>query len=77
MYNVTEGDNMTSISCNASCRPQCTVMWTGPNVPNDTTNDLHLQNINRNQTGTFYCIATNEVGNKTSSNVVVDVQCKF
>jgi hypothetical protein len=28
-------------------------MWTGPNVPDDTTNDLYLQNINRNQIGTF------------------------
>jgi len=52
-------------------------MWTGPNVPDGTTNDLYLQNINRNQTGTFYCTATNEVGTKRSSNVEVDVQCKL
>jgi hypothetical protein len=68
---------MPSISCNASCRPQCTFMWTGPNAPGGTTNDLYLQNINRNQKGTFNCTAANEVGSKTSSNVVVDVQCKF
>jgi hypothetical protein len=52
-------------------------MWTGPNVPDDTTNDLYLQNINRNQKGTFNCNATNEVGSKTSSNVEVDVRCKY
>jgi hypothetical protein len=52
-------------------------MWTGPNVPNGTTNDLYLQNINRNQKGTFYCTATNEVGSKLSSNVVVDIKCKY
>jgi hypothetical protein len=52
-------------------------MWTGLNVPDGTANDLYLQNINRNQTGTFYCTATNEVGSKVSSNVVVDVQCKL
>jgi hypothetical protein len=52
-------------------------MWTGRNVPGGTTNDLYLQNINRNQKGTFYCTATNEVGSKTSSNVEVDVRCKL
>ena len=52
-------------------------MWTGPNVSDGTTNDLYLQNINRNQKGTFYCNATNEVGSKTSSTVEVDVRCKL
>jgi hypothetical protein len=76
-YTVTEGDTIPSISCTASCRPQCTFMWTGPNVPDGTTNDLYLQNINRNQTGTFYCTAINEVGSNMSSNVKVDVRCKL
>ena len=76
-YTVTEGDTMPSINCTASCRPQCTFMWTGPNVPDGTTNVLYLQNINRNQTGTFYCTATNELGSNMSSNVEVDVQCKL
>jgi hypothetical protein len=52
-------------------------MWTGPNVSDGTTNDLYLQNITRNQKGTFYCNATNEVGSKVSSTVEVDVQCKL
>ena len=76
-YTGTEGDTIPSISCTASCRPQCTFMWTGPYVPGGTTNDLSLQNINRNQKGTFNCTATNEVGSKVSSNVVVDVRCKL
>ena len=76
-YTVTEGDTIPSISCTASCRPQCTFMWTGPNVPDGTTNDLYLQNINRNQKGTCNCTATNEVGSKMSSKVAVDVQCKL
>ena len=76
-YTVTEGDTIPYISCTASCRPQCTLMWTGPNVHDGSTNDLYLQNINRNQKGTFYCTATNEVGSKVSSNVVVDVRCKL
>ena len=76
-YTVVEGDTIPFISCTASCRPQCTFMWTGHNVPDRTTNDLFLQNINRNQSGTFYCTATNEVGSKMSSNVVVDVRCKL
>jgi hypothetical protein len=77
MYTVTEGDTIPSISCTASCRPQCNYMWTGPNVPGGTTNDLYLQNINRNQKGTFNCTVTNEVGNNMSSTVEVDVQCKL
>ena len=77
MYTVTEGDTIPSISCTASCGPRCTSMWTGPNVPDGTTNDLYLQNINRNQTGTFNCTATNEVGSKVSLIVEVDVQCKL
>ena len=52
-------------------------MWTGPNVPDGTPNDLYLQNINRNQKGTFNCTVTNDVGSKLSSKVEVDVQCKF
>jgi hypothetical protein len=68
---------MLSINCTASCRPQCTYMWTGPYVPGGTTNDFHLQNINRNQKGTFNCTATNAVRSKVSSNVEVDVRCKL
>ena len=52
-------------------------MWTGPNVPGGTTNDLYLQNINRNQKGTFTCTATNAVRSNVSSNVEVDVRCKL
>ena len=77
MYTVTEGDTIPSISCTASCRPQCTFMWTGPKVPDDTTSNLDLQNINRNHKGTFYCTATNDVGNKTSPNVEINVRCKL
>jgi hypothetical protein len=67
---------MPYISYTASSRPPCTFMWTGPNVPDDTTNDLYLQNINRNQKGTFHCTTTNEVGSKVSSNLVLDIKCK-
>jgi hypothetical protein len=78
MYTVTEGDTIPYISCTSSCRPQCTFIWTGPNVPDDTTNNLYLQNINRNQKGTFFfCNATNEVGSKVSSTVEIDVRCKY
>jgi hypothetical protein len=34
-------------------------------------------NITRNQKGKFNCTATNEVGSKVSSNVVVYVRCKL
>ena len=73
-YTVSEGDTMPSINCTASCRPQCTLMWTGPYVPGNTTSDLILHDINRNQKGTFYCTAINKVGSNMSSNVEVDVR---
>jgi hypothetical protein len=76
-YIVTEGDTIPYISCTASCRPHCTFMWTGPIDPYGTTKDLYLQNINRIQSGTFHCTATNEVGSKMSSSVEVDVRCKL
>ena len=77
MYTVAEGDTIPSINCTASCRPECIFMWTVPNVPDRATNDLYLQNINRIQSGTFYCTASNEIGSKRSPSVVVDVRCKL
>ncbi|XP_063442035.1 hemicentin-1-like [Mytilus trossulus] len=73
-YNVTEGNNIQPINCRADCRPVCTFIWSGPNVPAGTTNVLSLQNINKNQKGVFNCTAYNDVGVLKSDDVNINVQ---
>ena len=68
---------MNQIQCIADCIPVCTMTWSGPNLPSDTTSVLNLQNINRNQTGNYQCTASNDVSNKTSVVVNVVDQCKY
>lgn len=76
-YNVTEGSNVININCTADCRPTCNYMWSGPNVPSGTTNVLILENIQQNHTGVFNCTATNKIGRMISSNVNLNVKCKY
>jgi hypothetical protein len=51
--------------------------WSGPNLPVGTTSVLNLQNINRNQTGSYQCTSSNDVSSNTSVVVNVVVQCKY
>lgn len=78
-YTVREGGNVSTIICFAACRPACTYFWSGPNIATGTTQNLTLTRVNRNQTGTFYCTASNQIINaaETSSDIKVDVQCKI
>ena len=47
------------------------------NIPTGTTSVLNLQNINRNQAGSYQCTTSNDVSSKTSVVVNVVVQCKY
>ena len=76
-YTLKETENLNQIQCTADCIPVCTMTWSGPNVPADTTSVLNLQNINRNQTGNYQCTASNDISNKTSVVVNVVVKCKY
>ena len=76
-YTVTETTGgIGPINCTADCRPNCTMTWSGPNLPGDTNSILNLQNMSRKQAGDYRCTATNSVGNLTSQKVAVTINCK-
>ena len=76
-YTLKETENLNKIQCTADCNSNCTMTWSGPNLPAGTTSVLSLQNINRNQAGNYLCTASNDISNKTSVVVNVVVQCKY
>ena len=76
-YTFKETESLNQIQCTADCLPNCTMTWSGSNLPAGTTSVLSLQNINRNQAGSYQCTASNDVSSKTSVVVNVVVQCKF
>ncbi|XP_063442082.1 hemicentin-1-like [Mytilus trossulus] len=75
IYTVTETTGeIGPITCTAECNPNCSMSWTVPNIRSGALSVLHLQNIDRNQAGSYMCTATNNYGNKTSSTVSVIVE---
>ena len=76
-YTLKETENLIKIQCTADCIPVCTMTWSGSNLSAGTTSVLNLQNINRNQTGSYQCTASNDVSSKTSVVVNVVVLCKY
>ena len=76
-YTLNETENLNEIQCTADCVPVCTMTWSGPKLPANTTSVLSIQNINRTQAGNYQCTASNDVSNKTSIVVNVDVKCKY
>ena len=76
-YTLNEKDNINEIQCTVDCIPVCTMTWSGPNVPAGTTSVLKLNNINRNQAGSYQCTASNVVSRSTSLVVNVVVKCKY
>ena len=76
-YILKETENLNKIQCTADCNSNCTMTWSGPNLPAGTTSVLNLQNINRNQAGNYQCTASNNISSKTSVVVNVVVQCKY
>jgi hypothetical protein len=76
-YTLKEIDNLNQIQCTADCIPVCTMSWSGPNLPAGTTSVLNLQNINRNQAGSYRCTASNDIGSKISVNVTIIVNCEY
>ena len=76
-YTLKETESLNQIQCTADCIPVCTMTWSGSNLPVGTTSVLNIQNINRNQAGSYQCTASNDVSSKTSVVVHVVVQCKY
>ncbi|VDI68261.1 Hypothetical predicted protein [Mytilus galloprovincialis] len=76
-YTVNEDSDVPNITCTADCQPECTLMWityTDQVISNEI---LSLKNIQRTQTGIYYCNASNLVGNMVSNDVTISVRCTY
>ena len=76
---VNETDDVV-LFCNASGRPNPTIMWTFRGYFADmepvTLKSLSLPNLSRNQAGRYRCTATNGVTKPASAEVLVAINCK-
>ncbi|CAG2238260.1 unnamed protein product [Mytilus edulis] len=70
---LNEGSDVPSIECKADCQPGCSLTWIKPNGQEELTNVLILNNIKRNQTGTYTCNASNVIGNMVSAGVTINL----
>ena len=71
---VVENDPVT-LTCSASCNPNCNYKWTKPN--NDVINGGQLQFVAKRQDqGTYKCTANNGIGNDEVKQTEVQVQCE-
>ena len=82
-----EGENVT-LFCNADGNPPPTISWTRNGSPVNTTinsrisfsedkKNLTITDVNRTDSGEYRCVASNELGNDSSNNATLDVQCKY
>ena len=71
---VVENDTVT-LTCSASCSPNCNNEWTKPN--NAVINGGQLQFVAKRQDqGTYKCTANNGIGNDEVKQTEVQVQCE-
>ncbi|XP_020608165.1 hemicentin-2-like [Orbicella faveolata] len=80
-----EGDNVT-FSCKVDGNPVPTISWTTDGSPLDTNDNftrislsldkkqLTITNVSRTDSGEYRCVASNILGNETSSAALLDVQ---
>ena len=77
-----------TLSCNATANPVPTISWTRNGSPVNTTinsriifpddkTKLTITDVNRTDSGEYRCMASNELGNDTSSVTTLDVQCEY
>ena len=82
-----EGKNVT-LSCAVDGNPKPSISWTkdvspvsavgNPRISFGTDNNqLIITNVNRSDHGEYQCVASNTLGNTTSSAATLDVQCKY
>lgn len=75
---VEEGDNV-KLLCEASGDPTPSIEWWNNGVllqSRNTTTELHLQNIERREGGSYVCTAKNRAGAVSHSVLVRVVRCK-
>ena len=83
----TEGNNVT-LSCNATANPVPTISWIIGGSPVNTTintrisfsednKQLTITDVNRTDSGEYRCVASNFLGNATSNDAILDIQCNI
>ena len=84
----TEGDNVT-LSCNATANPMARISWSRKGSPVDNSDNssrisfsadkkqLTITNVNRTDSGEYRCVPSNKLGNDTSNEAKLDIQCKL
>ena len=83
----TEGNNVT-LSCYATANPVPTISWIIDGSPVNTTinsrisfsqdnKQLTITNVNRTDSGEYRCVASNFLGNATSNDAILDIQCNI
>lgn len=78
--NVTEYNSTPHITCQSSCNPQCDYKFSkdGSTRSFRSLGIFYKSSVRRNDDGIYRCIATNKVGNRTSSGSFrLNVLCKF
>ena len=80
----SEGENVT-LSCKADGNPVPTISWTRNGSPVDESGrisfsedkkQLTITNVSRTDSGEYQCVASNSLGNDTSNDATLDIQCK-
>ena len=75
-----------TLSCNATGNPVPVISWTkyGSPISNNSrvsslqdNKQLTITNVDRKDSGQYRCVASNSLGNDTSSAATVNVQCKY
>ena len=69
--------SIDTISCSASCRPDCKFVWKGPNMFEIQQFNLMFESVPRNQSGMYVCYVSNSINSSMSQYISVIVNCKY
>ena len=74
---VTEGDNAT-LHCNATGNPLPSVAWIRASTRGIVSYSkmLFMEDIKRNRSGSYECLAWNGIGKNSTNSCTIDVHCK-
>ena len=74
---VTEGDNAT-LHCSAIGNPSPNIAWIKVSTRETVSYSgmLFIEDIKRNKSGSYECLAWNGIGNNNTNSCTVDVHCE-